>query len=292
MATTRTAAKKAPVKKAPAKKAAPVKKAAAKKPAKSADGTHSHTTTAKTKVEADEPEFREPIRPTPKNIAELKHAVVMLAWDTTRPNAGDYGAPTDRDMDGTNDIEMARGGFEGHLDWATEDVAEYGDIWHAVILIEDTKTMEFNRVEVVSTDDEWKAGATAFLKEYPETIFSRTKRDRIKKAAEPSVKKVAGVKKTTEAPKTVGKAPVRSSKNALAKLAAEMTDEELSELTIDQVEQLPKHLKGKAMALRSKRVREARAAKAPAKTTTKAEPEAPKTIAKKAPAKRPRAKVA
>lgn len=282
MATTRkVAATKAPAKKAVAKKAAPVKKTAAKKPAKSADGSHSHTTTAKTKVEADEPEFREPIRPTQKNITECKHAVVMLAWDTSRPNAGDFGAPTDRDMDGTNDLSLARGGYDGHLDWATEDVATYGDIWHAIVLIEDTGTLAFTKVDVVSTDAEWATGCKAFLIEYPETIFSRTKRDRIKKAAEPTVKKVAAVKKTAEAPKTVGKAPVKKSFKAIA---AEMSDDELAELTIEQVEQLPANMKGKAMALRSKKARANRANKDAAKP----EPEAPKTIAKK----RPRAKVA
>lgn len=286
-----TPAKKAPARKVAAKKAAPARKAPAK-PAgkKTADGTHSHTQSTAPKLQAEEPQYREPIRPTASNITEVKSAVVMLIWDITKPNPGDYGAPTDRDMDGTDDVAMAREGFEGHLSWAAEDLEEYGDFWHAVILIEDTSTLEFNRVEVRAGDKKWADGLKAYLEEFPQTIFSRTKREAIKKAKEPTIKKIAK-KAPNAAPKSVGKAPTgRTSKNAFVKLAAEMTDEELADLSLEQVEQLPKNLKGKAMALRSKKQREERSAKAQSAKPSKPAPSAPKAIGNKRPVKRPRPK--
>lgn len=281
----KTAAKKAPAKKAapartPAKKASatPVKKAAA--PA-------AESKSKKVPLESSDPEFWEPVRPTKKLLAEAPFAVVMMAWDMTSEgkSKGDAGRPDDRDFLGFDHQKDAEEWFDNQTEWCQKDVDTHGDIYHALVLVADNGET-LSKIEPFSKDSKWISETRKAIKEAPEILYSTPKRDRITRRKEAAVKSIAKKGEAEAAPKTVGKAP---SKRSFSKIAADMSDDELSELSIDQVEQLSGALKGKAMSLRSKKARADRAAK-----NATSDPEQPKAIVKKAPVKkagaRPKAK--
>lgn len=231
--------------KAPAKRAAPAgaaKKAAASKPTVKAKPKAEYTP-----LEVDEPEYREPVRPTPAKIAETKFAVIMLAWFPERVNGSDFGRPADRDFFGTDVEKDAKAFFEGQNDWASEDVSTDGDIFHASVLIIDTKEVRIADIKVYAPDDDWVEGCTEFLREFPETMFSRQKRDVMKKVAEAAI---VGVKKP------------RGKREVAKTDSVQYTDEELATMPIEDVGKLPSGLRGKATALRQKRKREEAAAAA------------------------------
>ena len=156
----------APTKKAPAKKAAaPVKKAAA--PATTATGlkprkkavakpaVHDakatppvveaepkapkpHTTDHVVPLEVEE--VREPQRPYRKAVQVEKEAVIMLAWDPDM-HGDDPRLPADRDFEGFDNHKEALAYFKAQVNWVKADVEAHGDLLHAIVLVEDRKSV-------------------------------------------------------------------------------------------------------------------------------------------------------
>lgn len=272
--TTKKAAAKAPAKKASAAKKAPAKKAAAPK-------------ATVTPMEETDPEFREPQRPTAAKLAEHDFAVVIMTWVPERKGT-DPLRPADRDFEGCEQLSHAKVYFREFSKWAASDTKEYGDMWHVTVLLTNTKDLEVGDIKVASTDKEWETGMTEFIRNNPDAVLSKSRRDRVTKESTGKV--------TAKGAAAAKKSGTKAVKNP--DLSESLTDEELANLTPEEVDKLPKGIKGKAIALRQKKRREDKAkAEAEAASTEAEAPKAParrsrpKAAAKKAASEAPKAPV-
>lgn len=218
-----TVAKKAPAKKA----AAPRKAAAAKAPAKPAEPK---AEAAKPKVEpapleAQEAEYRQPVRPTPSRFAKTPFAVVMVAWVPDKYGE-DPDKPADRDFEPFEDEAKARQFFQYQDDWAKEDFANNGDILHGTVLVTDTNpeslvfdSMSFHGPLAFETE------CKKHFKASPEVIFSQTKRQALEGGA-----KAAPKKKAAKQPEVAPRKPNAKGKAALEKARQAKAPEEVESM--------------------------------------------------------------
>lgn len=200
---------KAPAKKAVAKKAAPAKKAepAAKvaAPAKKA----SNKTAEVVDLEVVQAMFRKPKRPTLSGITKTDFAVVMLAW-VPDEHGSDPANPADRDYEGANSAKDMEAYALGQQTWAEEDMAEFGDMNHAIIQLDATNPVHIKTVEVVARDKEWARTTKSFLLANPDVLFSTTKRQAVKG-------ELAAAKKVTKKAAVEPKKPTKAAGEVLAK---------------------------------------------------------------------------
>lgn len=257
--------------KSAAKKAAPRKAAAGTSKRTTAKKAPAKQSAAKKPLEADDPEFRERLRPTKALLSEQPCAVVMLAWVTDRGT--DCGKPTDRDFERCEDEDIAQVFFEEFGAFHASDVKEHGDVWYATVLVTDTEKLSIGNIEVASTNDEWAKATEEYIREVPDVLVSNSRRDAIKAVGTAG----GGVKK----PRATKKATTTKSDDK-----PEYTDEELANWDPEKLDELPPGTKGKALALRRKKARADKEAAAEA-TTEEAPPEKPKAPRSR---KRPTAK--
>jgi len=133
-------------------------------------------------LEAQEAEYRKPIRPTPSRFAKdiVKHAVVMLTWYPDK--FGEKPSlPADRDYEPFADITKARAFYALQAEWAKTDFADNGDLIHGTILVSDTDpdALVFDKMQFIGPRA-WKIDAKKVYVDEPSTIFAQTKRDGIK----------------------------------------------------------------------------------------------------------------
>lgn len=146
-------------------------------------------------LEVDDRRLRRPKRPTRASIEKKPTAVVMMAWSPTLYGDG-LNDVADRDFQHvsdtrTHDIDgkpMTEADiyFLAQDLYSAEDVAKYGDLWHATIKVTNTNPdhLEFGRVELRGGSVKWRVAMRKALIENPTIIFSQTIHERIEEEAQ------------------------------------------------------------------------------------------------------------
>lgn len=225
--------------------------------------------------EAQEAEYRKPRRPTRAAFSKTTYSVVMLAWYPEK-FGDEFDKPVDRDFEPFATEKEARTFFVGQNDWADEDFATNGDMWHATLLLSDSNpdAIVIADHHVIGKEMKWGKDAAAYFKANPEAIFSQTKRE----AVQEGVKKTAGAKKKAPA-KVAPRVPNAKGANVLKEARAAKAAP-----AADQPARPVAGNRGKALAEKTKALREAKAAEAAAaKPAAPAEEAAPRR--RKPPAK-------
>lgn len=195
-------------------------------------------------MEADVAEYRKPKRPSPTRVAKMPFGVVMLAWYPEK-HGDDPANPADRDWEGFGNVEDVKTFFDAQVNWADEDVTDFGDFHHAIITLDATEPVHIGLCTVLAKNAEWIRSTKAYIMANPEVIFSSTKKEVVKEAIGGKAKKAAPV-------------AVRKPSNAAQEVRAKAKAKAQPETDADGT---PMHVVNKIAVLNEK-VKEARQARA------------------------------